>query len=280
LITVPAGNSESNELLNVSVDSTVTDGSSSTTSFETTETLLAQNDPTSINNRNAALIQFDLPTIYPPDIQLAVITMEGRTVNAANGEPVQCHLYGMDDDSWAEGGNVTWDTAPNLSQDTPAGNLIANRYIEDQGNSLHLQGQLLFDRDNYRERFMNVTDFVKQQSDLTASFLISQDPRWDFTLPALADLAFFDRDTPYPRTGDTQAGGIDIESSEGGSGPQLRLVVCKTVTTMASVTKRKQRSSLLIPILLMPMVTTSTTGKNSFSFRQTPHLRIVTTTTC
>ena len=154
-------------------------------------------------------MQFQLPLIYAPDIQLAVLSLEGRT-NTDNAT-VQGHLYGLDDDSWADAGNVTWNTAPNLAQGVPAGNLIGDRFITEQGDSAHLQGQVVFTRDDYRNRIFNVTEFLQEQSDSTASFMISQDPRWDIAIPSLA-------------TGDTQVDGLDIQSSETGSGPQLRLV--------------------------------------------------------
>jgi len=128
---------------------------------------------------------------------------------------VQGHLYGLDDDSWAEESEVTWNTAPNLAQGVSAGNLIANRFIAEQGDSAHIQGQVVFTRDDYRNRMFDVTEFLQAQSDFTASFMISQDPRWDIEIPSL-------------ESGDTQVDGIDILSSEGGSGsspgPQLRLV--------------------------------------------------------
>ena len=210
LITIPAGGAlEEEELIEVSFDATVTDGSSAATSFSTTDALLARNDPNSVNNRSAALMQFQLPLIYGPDIQLAVLSLEGRT-NTANAT-VQGHLYGLDDDSWADAGNVTWNTAPNLAQGVSAGNLIGDRFITEQGDSAHLQGQVVFTRDDYRNRIFNVTEFLQEQSDSTASFMISQDPRWDIALPSLA-------------TGDTQVDGLDIQSSETGAGPQLRLV--------------------------------------------------------
>ena len=121
-------------------------------------------------------------------------------------------LYGLDDDSWAEEQDVTWNTAPNLAQGVSAGNLIANRFITEQGDSAHIQGQVVFTRDDYRERMYNVTEFLQAQSDFTASFMISQDPRWDIDIPSLD-------------SGDTQVDGIDILSSESSStGPRLRLV--------------------------------------------------------
>ena len=166
------------------------------------------------------MIQFELPLIYPPDIQLAVIELEGRhqLVDPETDQTaIQAHLYALDDDSWADNGEVTWATAPNLQQGVASGALIENRYIADQGESAYLQGQLVFNRNDYRRRMVEVTSFLKEQRDLKASFLISQDPRWDL------DISTCDEDGDC-LVGDTQLDGLEIRSVEGGSGPQLRIV--------------------------------------------------------
>lgn len=211
LITIPAGDLQPEETVMAGHDATVTDGVYANTTYVATDSLLARNDPSTRDNRSAGLIQFDLPAIYPPDIQLAALSVEGRT-NTADAS-VQCHLYGLDDDSWSEQESLTWSNAPNLQQGAAAGNLISNRYITDQGDSAFIQGQFVFDRTDYRNRMINVTSFLKQQTDQKVSFLISQDPRWDVGLPDLT-------------TGDTQVDGVEILSVEGSSteGPQLRIV--------------------------------------------------------
>ena len=220
LITIPAAPIQTEELITASFDSTVTDGTNASTSFSTAETLLARNDPDSRDGRSASLIQFELPLIYPPDIQLAVIELEGRhqLVDPETDQTaIQAHLYALDDDSWADNGEVTWATAPNLQQGVASGALIENRYIADQGESAYLQGQLVFNRNDYRSRMVEVTPFLKEQRDLKASFLISQDPRWDL------DISTCDEDGDC-LVGDTQLDGLEIRSVEGGSGPQLRIV--------------------------------------------------------
>ncbi|MDP0490948.1 MAG: hypothetical protein Q7Q71_07865 [Verrucomicrobiota bacterium JB023] len=213
LITVPAVDLEEEEVIEASFDATITDGVHADTSFASTTTLLARNDPDSVDQRSAALIQFTLPPVYPPDIQLAVLSVEGRT--HTEGATVQGHLYGLDNDAWSGTGAVTWQTAPNLQTNVPAGKLIANRFIAEQGDSAHLQGQFVFNRTDYRTRMVDVTAFLQSQTDGKASFLLSQDPRWDITLPSL-------------EIGDTQVDGLDLVSTEGGTsdspGPRLRLV--------------------------------------------------------
>jgi hypothetical protein len=161
------------------------------------------------------LIKFQMPLIYPPDIQLAVLSVQART-NTSNAT-VQSHVYGLADDAWTEGA-VTWSNAPNLTKGTAAGNLIADRVITGQGDSSFIQGQLVASSTTFAEKLIDVTDFLRQQTDGKASFLITQDPRWDVALPSLA-------------AGDTQAGGIEIQATEDSStnisGPQLKLVRLK-----------------------------------------------------
>ena len=212
LITIPALGVEPENIIAASADATVTDGSSAGTNFSDTDTLLARNDPNSVNNRSAAMIQFDLPLVYAPDIQFAILTVSGKT--GTEDVTAQGHIYGIDDDSWAET-PVTWNNAPNLLKGAPAGNLIANRVIDGQGDDAQILGQLVLDRTRDLVRLIDVTGFLQEQSDHKASFLISQDPRWDVAIPSLA-------------TGDTQADGLIINSTENGTdaapGPQLSLV--------------------------------------------------------
>ena len=224
LITIPAGSLQVEEVVNASFDSTVTDGTSVNTSLSTANTLLARNDPSSRDGRSAALLQFELPLIYAPDIQMAVLSVNGRhniSDPAEDQTAIQAHLYGLSDDSWADAGVVSWATAPNLAQGVEAGNLIADRFISEQGETAFLQGQLVFNRNDYRNRMVDVTGFLQQQSDLKASFLISQDPRWDL------DISTCDENGVCV-VGDTQLDGLDLRSTEGGTdaepGPQLRLI--------------------------------------------------------
>ena len=92
---------------------------------------------------------------------------------------------------------------------------ITNNIVEGLGTNAHLAGQLVVAATNAYERLIDVTDFIRGLTNWDASFLISQDPRWDVALPSLV-------------AGDTQAGGIRIVTQEGATpgtpGPRLRLV--------------------------------------------------------
>ncbi|MDF7809151.1 DNRLRE domain-containing protein [Pontiellaceae bacterium B12219] len=210
LITIPSMPLQDEEVIDAVEDAVVVDGVNSGTNHEGASTLVVRNDPTTADNRSAAFIKFKLPIIYPPDIQLAVLSITGKT---GTNVVAQSHLYGLDDDAWSAD-TITWENAPNLLKNKAAGNLIADRVIDGQGDSAFIQGQLTVPNESYQERMINVTEFLKGQTDRDVSFLISQDPRWDIALPSLD-------------TGDTQADGLTFQSIESGSGPQLKMVRLK-----------------------------------------------------
>lgn len=190
-------------------DATVRDGGNKHANYGAEPQLVVRNDPGENSNRSAALLKFRLPTIHLPDVQLAVLTVSGATL--ATNARVQAHVYGLTNNGWWQT-NVTWATAPNLSQNVPAGNRIANQFVHGLGDSAFVQGQLVFSSTNFAERQVDVTEFVRGGAQYEVSFLISQDPRWNLTLPSLAP-------------GDTQPDGLRIVSSEAGAnGPRLLLV--------------------------------------------------------
>jgi hypothetical protein len=211
LFTVPGQSLEPEERIAATEDAMVVDGVNASVNYGSAATLTVGNDATSADNRKAALIKFQLPCFYPPDIQLAVLSLTGK--NASSDEANQAHVYGVDDDSWAAD-TLTWANAPNLLKGKAAGNLIADRVIDGQGDSAFIQGQLVFASTNQNERMIDVTAFLKGQVDREVSFLISQDPRWDVALPSLA-------------VGDTQEDELVIQSAESGNGPQLKIVRLK-----------------------------------------------------
>lgn len=208
LFTIPAGSMGAEQLIPASDDATVIDGGNTGNNYGSSTTLEVRNDPANASNRKAAYLKFDVPVGYAPDIQMAVLTLPAST--SASGENIQAHVYGLDDSSWSEN-SVTWSTGPNLLQGVPAGNLIEHRVIDDQGTTAFIQGQLVVSDTSVTDKSIDVTEFVRSKVGGGASFLISQDPRWDVTLPDL-------------ETGDTQADGIEISSSESGNGPVLRIV--------------------------------------------------------
>ena len=124
-------------------------------------------------------------------------------------------MYGLTNNNWSQGA-LTWAGAPNLKQNVAAGKYITNTVISGLGDSAFIQGQLVFSSTNFVEQQIDVTDFIRTHTNSDATFLVSQDPRWNLTLPSL---------TP----GDTQPDGIRIVSLEGAGNntappPALQLV--------------------------------------------------------
>ena len=212
LFTIPGRPLATEEVIAAREDATVFDGTLADLNFDGATDLFARNDPATADNRKASFIKFNLGVIYPPDIQLATLVLRART--GTGGSTVQGHLYGLDEDGWSAD-TITWKNAPNLLKGMPAGNTIRDRVIEGQGDSAHLQGQVVVSSVLAESHSINVTDFLKRQTDREVSFLLSQDPRWNTALPSLA-------------IGDTQVDGLEVTSTEGGtpseSGPQLRMV--------------------------------------------------------
>jgi hypothetical protein len=213
LITIPGHPTEPELLVDASDDATVVDGSNANTNYGAATTLLVRNDPSTADRRAATFARFEVPVIHPPDIQLAILSVRAKTSTA--GATIQAHVYGLDDDSWSAD-TLTWNTAPNLRKGTPAGTLIADRVISGQGEDAFILGQLAVSSTSHATRFIDVTEFLHKQTNRKASFLLTQDPRWDVALPALTD-------------GDTQTDGLVVKSRESGTpsspGPRLQLVL-------------------------------------------------------
>ena len=219
LVTIPAkplhfvSSTNATLTLGAAEDATVKDGANKNANYGGQTNLIIRNDPVNVSNRSAALLKFHLPTIYLPDVQFAVLALRGATLTT--NATVQAHVFGLANNSWAQS-NVTWSTAPNLSQNMSAGIRITNQFVNGLGDSAFVQGQLVFSTTNFAEQQIDVTSFIRGCADYNASFLVSQDPRWNITLPSLVQ-------------GDTQPDGLQLVSVEGSAttGPRLLLVRLK-----------------------------------------------------
>jgi hypothetical protein len=201
-------------VVNAVEDAMVKDGTNKDTNYGAQTNLLARNDPADASNRSASFIKFRLPQVYLPDVQLAVLSVSGRTIST--NASVQAHVYAITNSAWSQT-NITWTTAPNLRQNIVAGNHITNDFLTGVGDSAFLQGQLVFSTTTPAEMQIDVTDFIRTRTNYDVSFLVAQQPRWNITLPSLVD-------------GDTQPDGIQmasLESAGSGTVPRLRLVRLK-----------------------------------------------------
>ncbi len=215
LFTLPNPTQQVEQVLTATDDAQVKDGANKTTNYGSAATLLVRNDPANTANRSVAFLKFRLPAIYLPDIQLAVLSL--RTSTVSSNVPVQAHVYGLDSNNWSQS-TITWANAPNLRQNRPAGSVITNNWLQGFGTNAHLLGQLVVSSTSKSDRPIDVTDFLRTKTNYDATFIISQDPRWDVTLPSLMP-------------GDNQPDAIEITSIEGASGPnpgpQLKIVRLK-----------------------------------------------------
>lgn len=215
LITVPSIAQAAELIVPATEDARVKDGGNKNTNYGGNTVITAKAGATSSSGRNAGFIKFQLPALHRPDIEAVLLSVHAETISGAG--TAQAHVLGIEDTSWTQGA-ITWANAPNLKQNVPAGNAIAQLSVSGLGTSAQMLGQLVVTSGTASEKLVDVTAFIRSRPGTAASFLISQDPRWDVALPALT-------------AGDTQPDGIDIISTEGGTagtpGPRLRIIMRK-----------------------------------------------------
>ncbi|MEB3331329.1 MAG: hypothetical protein VKI83_02395, partial [Synechococcaceae cyanobacterium] len=195
-----------------SADTVLADGTGSTTPGGGASELLVRADGT-VNGRRVSLLRFSLAELNGADLEAVLLRLS--VAGGTAGAPAQAHLYGLDNDSWNEA-SLSWSGLPEaLRQGVAAGSRIEHNVVANQGSSTTLLGQIVVDSGLPVERQVDVSDFVRRQSDGWASFLIVQEHRWDVALPSLSN-------------GDIQASGLRIVSREGAGagapGPQLQLL--------------------------------------------------------
>ena len=200
-------------LIPASDDATVKDGTNKTVNYGGTSTLIVKNDAASANARNVSLLKFPLPVLYPPDLLLATLELHAATLTSPAS--AQAHVYGINNTNWLQS-SATWATNPNLRQNVILGNRIQNNALTGAGTNAFIQGQLVVTGPAFTARQLDVTSFVRSRiTSRDASFLITQDFRWDMNIATGA-------------VGDTQADGIQIISQEGATGsapgPRLRVI--------------------------------------------------------
>ncbi len=218
LLTAPVDAQGAEQILTATDDAQVRDGANKTANYGSATSMVARNDPANVDNRSVALMKFDLSSVVRSNLQFAILSLHAAT--SSTNATAQAHVYGLDTNSWSQGA-VTWSNAPNLKDNVIAGNTISRAIVEDVGGTAHIVGQLVTTTTNVTEKLIDVTDFIRNGTNNTVGFLVSQDPRWDVALPSLA-------------TGDTQPDGVKIITLEGAGGgvtaPRLRLVFNGAVT--------------------------------------------------
>ncbi|MEB3275946.1 MAG: hypothetical protein VKM92_03160 [Cyanobacteriota bacterium] len=196
--------------ITASADTVLADGAGSSTAGGGATELLVRADGT-VNGRRVSLLRFSLADLDAAHLEAVLLRLS--VAGGTAGAPAQAHLYGLDNDSWNEA-SLSWSGLPDaLRQGVAAGSRIEHNVVANQGSSTTLLGQIVVDSGLPVERQIDVSDFVRRQSDGWASFLIVQEHRWDVALPSLS-------------SGDIQASGLRIVSREGAGPdrPQLQLL--------------------------------------------------------
>ncbi|MEY4567282.1 MAG: hypothetical protein RLY14_2252, partial [Planctomycetota bacterium] len=193
-------------------DTVLGDGTQKNTSGGN-ETTLQVRDAGTVDGRRVSLIRFPLSGLDSSKMERVLLSLQVGTNTQAS--PIQAHVYGVTNDTWNES-TATWaNLTTNLKQNVSAGSQIANNVVANQGTNAFMLGQLVAESTTLTERQIDVTDFVRKQTDGWASFMVVQDHRWDIALPSLS-------------TGDTQSDGLRIVSREADTaaipGPQLKIL--------------------------------------------------------
>ena len=208
LLTIPGKSQQAEQIITATDDAQARDGGNKAVNYGSATEMTVRNDPANLDNRSVAFIKFQLPTNNFATLQLAVLSLQASS--ATMNTTAQAHVYALTNTGWFQAA-LNWNNAPNLRSGVAAGNNIANGVITGQGTNACIVGQLITTSTTASEKLIDVTGYLRGQSNSVVSFLISQDPRWDVTLPSLA-------------AGDTQPDGVKIVTTEGGVGPRLRLI--------------------------------------------------------
>jgi hypothetical protein len=210
LVTIP-GASSALSSIQASDDSQIGDGTSVGVSGGSATSISVRADGT-VNGTKAALIKIATPSDRSGNLKSVLLDL--GTAITSGTTPVQVNVYGVKSASWSES-SATWSSlAAFLRQGVTGGNSISNNPVinTNTNSSAMMLGQLVVNSTVNSRRMLDVTEFVKSQSGGSATFLITQDHRWNHS----ADL------TTSWSTGDFQSAGLSITSKEkANAGPRL-----------------------------------------------------------
>src|SRR5262249_12337904 len=155
-------------------DAMVQDGSNKSANFGSSSVCWVRNSSTNSSIRSATFLNFRLPLIYPPDIQIALLAVRASSINGST--PVQAHVYGITNHNWTQS-SITWSNAPNLAQNVPAGSDYTNNFVLGAGDAAQIAGQLVADN-TVTDRYVDVTRFIRQNKGTNVSFLLVREVRF------------------------------------------------------------------------------------------------------
>ena len=183
-------------------DSEITDGADRNLPNGAMATMRVRADGTA-NGRRAALIKIPISSADVVAGRRLYLDLEVATT--AGTTPVQAHVYGVNSDSWKET-DVTWATSSFLRQNVGTGNQIAHNVAQNSGSNAvcRVLGAVVADSTVPSRALLDVTDFIKTQTDGYASFVVLQDHRWDYSAQPVSTRT----------AGDTQSAGIVVGARE------------------------------------------------------------------
>ena len=209
LVTLPATNSGL-FAISADADAELADGASRNLANGLIPAMKARGDGTA-NGRRAVLV--GIP-VSPTDVANGrVFYLDVEAAVTAGTSPTQAHVYGVENDAWDEN-SVTWASSSFLRQNLADGSQIASNAALNAGSNppCRMLGQIVAASTTSSRVLVDVTDFIKSQSDGYATFLILQDHRWDYSAAPLATRT----------AGDIQTAGLVVTARETpGRGPRL-----------------------------------------------------------
>ena len=216
LVTIPS-QSAAITSSNATEDTQLADGIFSTATGNINGPMTVRNDGTR-NGRKVVLVKIPVPALSASNVQSILLNLSAATTSGNSA--VQAHVYGVNSDTWTEAGATWANSTAFLLQNIPDGSDIASNVVAKQGTTTKVLGQLVVSSTLNSERMLDVTDFVKSQTDGTASFLIVQDSRWDVDVSQSA----------LP-SGDIQSAGIQIATEDGGATGARLIAISRTTGT-------------------------------------------------
>lgn len=202
LFTIPAQPQQPAQVVLAAANAQVSDGTNKNVNYGARTNLVIEDNSTNAGFRSAALLQFQVPSFNPTNLQLALLTL---SASSANGSPLEeAYVYGILSNNWSEN-SVTWASAPNLAQNVPPGTMFTNNFLLGAGSSALMAGQLVAGP-VLSQYTIDVTPFLKGSASSNVSFLLERGVRF---------------------IGDTADGdGVSVVSREGapGAGPRLQLI--------------------------------------------------------
>jgi hypothetical protein len=174
-----------------SVDATVKGGANGQTNYGTSPNLYAAGWTADPGGRNVTFIRFDnLNPSYLASLKYATLTVFGQAKTTGNviGTEAIAHVYGISSDNWAET-TIVGSNAPNLAFNSGTSTRITDNFVTDVGGSAEFLGHLTGTA-TAELTGLDVTRWLKRQTDGKATFMIIREVRFD---PSNASLGLQDK---------------------------------------------------------------------------------------